>query len=117
MGLDERAEKHYTEIDFNLSAGIVLGGEGKGLHELVRERCDFLVSIPTTGPVRALNVSVAAGIVLFEAVRQRAAATDPETSRSSRGIGSRACWFTCCPFTCRIESSNKHRSPAISRGP
>ena len=71
IGLDERAEKRHTEIDFKTSVGIVLGGEGKGLHALVRERCDFLVSIPTTGPVRALNVSVAAGIVLFEAVRQR----------------------------------------------
>jgi 23S rRNA (guanosine2251-2'-O)-methyltransferase len=72
VGLDERADKRHTEVDFNLSVGIVLGGEGKGLHALVRERCDFLVSIPTTGPVRALNVSVAAGVVLFEAVRQRA---------------------------------------------
>jgi 23S rRNA (guanosine2251-2'-O)-methyltransferase len=73
VGLDERAAKHHTEVDFNIPVGIVLGGEGKGLHALVRERCDFLVSIPTTGPVRALNVSVSAGIVLFEAVRQRAA--------------------------------------------
>src|SRR6267154_2314622 len=71
VGLDERAEKNYTEVDFKGSLGIVLGGEGEGLHELTRKRCDFLVSIPTTGPVRSLNVSVAAGVVLFEAVRQR----------------------------------------------
>jgi 23S rRNA (guanosine2251-2'-O)-methyltransferase len=73
VGLDEHAEKLHTEVDFKIPVGIVLGSEGKGLHALVRERCDFLVSIPTTGPVRALNVSVAAGVVLFEAVRQRTA--------------------------------------------
>ncbi len=71
VGLDERAEKRHTEVDFRVPVGIVLGAEGKGLHDLVRQRCDFLVSIPTTGPVRALNVSVAAGVVLFEVVRQR----------------------------------------------
>jgi 23S rRNA (guanosine2251-2'-O)-methyltransferase len=71
IGLDERASKNYTQADFTGSVGIVLGSEGEGLHELTRKRCDFLVSIPTTGPVRSLNVSVAAGIVLFEAVRQR----------------------------------------------
>ena len=71
VGLDEHAEKNYTEIDFEGSIGIVMGGEGEGLHELTRKRCDFLVSIPTTGPVKSLNVSVAAGVVLFEAVRQR----------------------------------------------
>ena len=71
VGLDERAEKTYTQVDLTGSIGLVLGGEGAGLHDLVRKRCDFLVSIPTTGPVRSLNVSVAAGIVLFEAVRQR----------------------------------------------
>lgn len=73
VGLDERAEKSYTEADFTLPVSIVLGGEGKGLHELTRKRCDFLVSLPTTGPVRSLNVSVAAGVVLFEAIRQRRA--------------------------------------------
>lgn len=73
VGLDERAEKSYTEVDYKSSTGIVLGGEGEGLHELTRKRCDFLVSIPTSGPVRSLNVSVAAGVVLFEAVRQRKA--------------------------------------------
>jgi 23S rRNA (guanosine2251-2'-O)-methyltransferase len=71
IGLDERAEKNYTDADFKGPVGIVLGSEGEGLHELTRKRCDFLVSIPTTGPVRSLNVSVAAGVVLFEAVRQR----------------------------------------------
>ena len=71
VGLDERAAKTYTEVDLTGAVGIVLGNEGKGLHELTRKRCDFLVSIPTIGPVRSLNVSVAAGVVLFEAVRQR----------------------------------------------
>jgi len=71
VGLDERAEKAHTEQDFTGRVALVLGGEGKGLHELVRKRCDFLVAIPTVGPVRSLNVSVAAGVVLFEAVRQR----------------------------------------------
>ncbi|MBZ5528067.1 MAG: 23S rRNA (guanosine(2251)-2'-O)-methyltransferase RlmB [Acidobacteriia bacterium] len=71
VGLDEHAEKSYTEADYTSPVGIVLGGEGKGLHELTRKRCDFLVSLPTTGPIRSLNVSVAAGVVLFEALRQR----------------------------------------------
>lgn len=72
VGLDERAEKNLTEVDLTGPIAIVLGREGEGLHELTRKRCDFLVSIPTQGPVRSLNVSVAAGIILFEAVRQRA---------------------------------------------
>jgi 23S rRNA (guanosine2251-2'-O)-methyltransferase len=71
VGLDERSEKKLTDLDLTVPTGIVLGGEGKGLHELIRTRCDFLASIPTSGPVRTLNVSVAAGIALFEAVRQR----------------------------------------------
>jgi 23S rRNA (guanosine2251-2'-O)-methyltransferase len=71
VGLDERADKTYTEVDYTSSVGIVLGSEGQGLHELTRKRCDFVVSLPTTGPVKSLNASVAAGIVLFEAVRQR----------------------------------------------
>ncbi len=71
IGLDERADKSYTEADFSSPVGIVLGGEGKGLHELTRKRCDFVVSLPTMGPVKTLNVSVAAGVVLFEALRQR----------------------------------------------
>jgi 23S rRNA (guanosine2251-2'-O)-methyltransferase len=73
VGLDERAEKSYTAVDLKGPVGIVLGSEGEGLHELTRKRCDFLVSLPTSGPVRSLNVSVAAGVMLFEAVRQRRA--------------------------------------------
>jgi 23S rRNA (guanosine2251-2'-O)-methyltransferase len=71
IGLDEHADKSYTEADYTSPVGIVLGGEGKGLHDLTRKRCDFIVSLPTTGPVKSLNVSVAAGVVLFEALRQR----------------------------------------------
>jgi 23S rRNA (guanosine2251-2'-O)-methyltransferase len=73
VGLDEHAEKSHTDLDLKGSVGIVLGREGEGLHELTRKRCDFLVSLPTTGPVRSLNVSVAAGVMLFEVVRQRRA--------------------------------------------
>lgn len=73
VGLDERAEKNYTDVDYRGRVAIVMGSEGAGLHELVRKRCDFVVSIPMSGPVGSLNVSVAAGIVLFEAARQRRA--------------------------------------------
>jgi len=73
IGLDETAEKSYTEVDYKSPVGIVLGGEGNGLHDLTRKRCDFVVSLPTSGPVKSLNVSVAAGVVLFEALRQRRA--------------------------------------------
>ncbi|MCL4523377.1 MAG: 23S rRNA (guanosine(2251)-2'-O)-methyltransferase RlmB [Acidobacteria bacterium] len=79
VGLDERAEKNYADVDFTGPVGIILGSEGEGLHELTRKRCDFLVSIPTVGPVRSLNVSVAAGVVLFEVLRQRKKAALPES--------------------------------------
>ena len=71
VGLDENGERNYTEVDYTSPTGIVMGGEGHGLHELTRKRCDFVVSLPTTGPVKSLNVSVATGVVLFEALRQR----------------------------------------------
>ena len=71
VGLDEQGDKNYTEVDYTSPVGIVLGSEGQGLHELTGKRCDFVVSLPTTGPIKSLNVSVAAGVVLFEAIRQR----------------------------------------------
>src|SRR5437660_11703132 len=70
-GLDERAQQTYDALDYNIDCAIVLGAEGKGVHELVRRKCDFLVSIPMLGKVPSLNVSVAAAVVLYEIVRQR----------------------------------------------
>ena len=71
VGLDERASYQYDQVDLTLPTAVVLGAEDKGLRRLVRERCDWRISIPMVGHVTSLNVSVAAGIVLFEAVRQR----------------------------------------------
>jgi len=71
VGLDERGDKTYDALDYNMDCAIVLGAEGKGVHDLVRRKCDFLVSIPMLGKVSSLNVSVAAGVMLYEIVRQR----------------------------------------------
>lgn len=71
VGLAGEAAASYDAVDFTLPTAVVLGAEGTGLRRLVRERCDRLASIPMRGHVASLNVSVAAGIVLFEAVRQR----------------------------------------------
>jgi len=71
VGLDERGKQSYDEVDYKMDCAVVLGAEGKGLHDLVSKKCDFLVSIPMLGKVPSLNVSVAAGVVLYEIVRQR----------------------------------------------
>ena len=65
-GLDERGEHAYDAIDYALPTVFVLGAEGGGLHQQVRKRCDFLIRIPLAGRIPSLNVSVAAGVVLFE---------------------------------------------------
>jgi 23S rRNA (guanosine2251-2'-O)-methyltransferase len=65
-GLDERGPQLYNETDFARPTAIVLGGEGQGLHQLVKKHCDVLLRIPMAGAISSLNVSVAAGIVLFE---------------------------------------------------
>jgi len=70
-GLDERGPQSYDKVDFKMDCAIVLGAEGKGLHDLVKRKCDFLVSIPMLGKVPSLNVSVAAGVMLYEVARQR----------------------------------------------
>lgn len=71
VGLSGDARKSYTDLDLTLPTALVLGAEGTGLRRLVRERCDWVVAIPMAGHVGSLNVSVAAGVALFEAVRQR----------------------------------------------
>ncbi len=71
VGLDASASQAYDEIDLRQPTAIVLGAEGTGLRRLVRDRCDWLASIPMGGHVESLNVATAAAVVLFEAVRQR----------------------------------------------
>lgn len=71
FGADERAERTAADEDLNIPLAWVMGTEGRGLHRLVREKCDFLVKIPTVENFTSLNVSVAAGILLFEGVRQK----------------------------------------------
>ena len=78
VGLAGDAPKRYDQMDFSLPTALVVGAEGTGLRRLVRERCDWLTSIPMRGHVQSLNVSVAAGIALFEAVRQRTAKAAPK---------------------------------------
>src|SRR6185369_515064 len=70
-GLDERGAEDYDRVEYAVPSVFVLGGEGKGLHEQVRKHCDVLVRIPLAGKISSLNVSVAAGIVLFELRKRR----------------------------------------------
>ncbi|MCM3871308.1 MAG: 23S rRNA (guanosine(2251)-2'-O)-methyltransferase RlmB [Pyrinomonadaceae bacterium] len=74
VGAAAEGSSNYTDWDWTLSSAIFLGSEGAGLHRLVRERCDKLVRIPVLGRLGSLNVSVAAGVLLYEALRQRAKA-------------------------------------------
>jgi len=71
VGAAGDAKQLYTEWDWRLPAAVFLGSEGHGLHRLVREHCDTLVRIPVAGRLESLNVSVAAGVLLYEARRQR----------------------------------------------
>lgn len=71
IGVDPSGQISYSEVDFTLPAAIVIGSEGRGLSELVKKRCDFLVSIPMRGKITSLNASIAAALVMYEAFRQR----------------------------------------------
>ncbi len=71
VGTSAEAETDYSDWDWTRASALVLGGEGSGLHRLTAEKCDVLVKIPLLGKIESLNVSVACGVILFEAVRQR----------------------------------------------
>lgn len=71
VGTDERADQTLYQADLPAAIAWVLGAEGEGMRRLTRERCDLLVRIPMRGEVESLNVSVAAGVALFESVRRR----------------------------------------------
>jgi 23S rRNA (guanosine2251-2'-O)-methyltransferase len=71
VGTDADASLEYTDWDWKQPSVVVLGSEGSGLHRLVKEHCDTLVRIPVLGHLESLNVSVAAGVILYEALRQR----------------------------------------------
>jgi 23S rRNA (guanosine2251-2'-O)-methyltransferase len=91
VGLDERGGQNYDQVDYGMNCAIVLGAEGHGLHELVRKKCDFLVSIPMSGGVSSLNVSVAGAVVMYEVARQRrsaAAQLVAKAPQKRKGLGS-----------------------------
>src|SRR5207302_10210874 len=71
VGLDERGDKLYDQLDYKMDCSLVLGAEGHGLHEQIRKKCDFLVKLPMACTVSSLNVSVAAAVVMYEVARQR----------------------------------------------
>ena len=70
-GVDERGTEDYDRVEYLAPAALVLGGEGKGIHEMVRKRCHRVIRIPMSGKISSLNVSVAAGIVLFDWKRRQ----------------------------------------------
>jgi len=81
VGTSDQAEKSIYDLDLNRPVALVLGAEGDGLRQLTAKTCDELVRIPMAGSVESLNVSVAAGVCLFEVARQRAAAAAKPASK------------------------------------
>ena len=76
IGVDSDGKEDYRQADFTVPVTIVIGGEGKGISELVKKRCDYLISIPMCGKISSLNASVAAALVMYEAFHQRQADTN-----------------------------------------
>jgi len=82
VGADPAGAERYDEGSLAPPVALVVGGEGRGLHRLVRERCDRVVRIPLRGRVASLNVSVAAALLLFEVARHLPAAAAGDAARA-----------------------------------
>ena len=78
VGLDGDATQLHTDVDLQVPIALVVGSEGSGMSRLVKGKCDFIVGLPMAGAVESLNASVAVGIVLYEAVRQRTGGVVPK---------------------------------------
>lgn len=76
VATDAKGDQDYTQARYDMPIGLVIGSEGKGIGRLVKEKCDFLVSLPMKGKVTSLNASVAAGLLMYEVYRQRMSAGD-----------------------------------------
>jgi 23S rRNA (guanosine2251-2'-O)-methyltransferase len=74
-GADAFGGKPFYEADLSGPAALVIGGEGEGIRRLVRDKCDFIVSIPMRGRISSLNAAVAGAVVMYEIMRQRSRRT------------------------------------------
>jgi len=71
VGSDSSSDTMYYDVDFTMPIAVIIGNEGKGMQDIVRKKCDFIVKIPMIGNVKSLNASVSGGVLFYEAVRQR----------------------------------------------
>ena len=71
VSTDDAAEKTYTQVDYSMPIAIIIGNEGKGIRQLVKEKSDFLIKIPLYGKIDSLNASVAGALIMYEAVKKR----------------------------------------------
>jgi len=71
VGASLKGDRNYSEVNYNMPVAVILGNEGKGIRPSIENKCDFLVTIPMKGKVQSLNVSVSAGVMLYEILKQR----------------------------------------------
>lgn len=84
VGIDPSGKMEYDRVDYRPPTAIVIGGEGQGISDLVKKRCDFLASIPMRGKITSLNAAVAAALVMYAALRQRMGSPRPQPQTERR---------------------------------